>query len=367
MGAQLRRVERGAGHARGDRHSRSSTKRERPRRGWRSPPEHGWCPTSCALRWRAPSLPDVAMGTVCRATSACRLVVLCALTLVVNTALHPLVLAAFLFALTTAGTPVYPALVAATRAVIRARATGPGQRHHRGRGIGGVRRRTGTGRAAAAARPVVLRGHGDGLCADVDGIPRRRPWTRAQLTPHDRVESRAPSHQRVVCRARALCRRSARPGVTSLLAVNLLAGLEAVLLVTVADLLRDAGTAGYGTLAAASGAGAMCGVAIALVGSSRRRLPEAPAVFVVVSALSLAGLALVGNVAVAAIVVGVAGAASMLAEIFVARTSAALRRSARPWLRPSACSTRCPCWRCWPAGIAPAAIATIGARPALLY
>ena len=255
----------------------------------------------------------VAMGTVCRATCACRLGVLCALTLLVNTALHPLVLAAFLFALTTAGTPVYPALVAATRAVVphgrlaRANAITAAVESAAfvaGPALAGLLLGT-AGRRGVMVTACVLMSMAL-LVADRGPV---RSSARTTLSKPERLRTSVSSA------ARALCRRSARPGVTSLLAVNLLAGLEAVLLVTVADRLRDAGTAAYGTLAAASGAGAMCGVAIALVGSSRRRLPEAPPVFVVVSALSLAGLALVGNVAVAAIVVGVAGAACMLAEI----------------------------------------------------
>ena len=269
---------------------------------------------SCALQWRAPSLPSVAMGTVCRTTSACRLGVLCALTLLVNTALHPLVPAAFLFALTTAGTPVYPALVAATRAVVphgrlaRANAITAAVESAAfvaGPALAGLLLAT-AGRRGVMVTACVLMSMAL-LVAD-RGPVRSSP--RTTLSKPERLRTS------VSTAARALCRRSARPGVTFLLAVNLLAGLEAVLLVTVADRLRDAGTTAYGTLAAASGAGAMCGVAIALVGSSPR-LPEAPSLFVVVSALLLAGLALVGNVAVAAIVVGVAGAACMLAEISV--------------------------------------------------
>ena len=110
----------------------------------------------------------------------------------------------------------------------------------------------------------------------------------------------------------------------------------------------------------------MCGVAIALVGSSRRRLPEAPPVFVVVSALLLAGLALVGNLAVAAIVVGVAGAACMLAEI--SALGRLQRCVAAHDLAPAFGVLDSVSVLAMLAGaaIAPAAIATIGARPALL-
>ena len=228
---------------------------------------------SCALRWRAPSLPACAMGTVCRAACACRLGVLCALTLLVNTALHPLVLAAFLFALTSAGTPVYPALVAATRAVVphgrMARANAitaavESAAFVAGPALAGLLLAT-AGRRGVMVTACVLMSMAL-LVAD-RGPVRSSP--RTTVSNPERLRTSVSSA------ARALCSRSARPAVTSLLAVNLLAGLEAVLLVTVAD---DFGTRydRVWTLAAASGAGAMCGVAIALVGSSRRRLPEAP-------------------------------------------------------------------------------------------
>ena len=57
-------------------------------------------------------------GVVCRTASVVRLAVQFVLTVLVVTRPQPVLLVATLFGLTAAGTPVYPGLVAATRAVM---------------------------------------------------------------------------------------------------------------------------------------------------------------------------------------------------------------------------------------------------------
>ena len=315
-------------------------------------------PIAGALAARVP------MGAVCRATCACRLVILAALTLLVDASPHPLVLAASLFLLTTAGTPVYPSLVAATRAVVP---------HGRLTAANAITASVES--AAFVAGPALA-----GLLLTASGyrevmlvacllmsmallIAGRGPIHRPSRTS---VTGKEGLRNTVSSGARALGSHSARPAVVTLLAVNVLAGLETVALVAVAGLLPDADTAGYATLAAASGAGAVFGVALALVGQTRRHLPDSPSIFVVVAALSLAGLAVVDNLAVAAVIIGVAGTAAMLAEVsaigHLQRRLGAVALAAAFGLLDSVIVLAMLAG----AGIAPIAIETVGARPALL-
>ena len=88
--------------------------------------------------------------------------------------------------------------------------------------------------------------------------------------------------------------------------------------------------------------------------------------FVVVAALSLAALGIVGSLAVAAVVVGVAGTAAMLAEI--SAIGRLQRRLAEQTLAAAfgVLDSIVVLAMLAGAGIAPIAIATIGARPTLM-
>ena len=139
------------------------------------------------------------------------------------------------------------------------------------------------------------------------------------------------------------------------------------MLVTVADVLLGAGTAGYEVLAAASGAGAVIGRGPRSGQQHpRARLVESSPVFVVVAALSLAALGVVGSLAVAAVVVGVAGSGAMLAEI--SAIGRLQRRLAEQTLAAAfgVLDSIVVLAMVAGAGIAPIAIATIGARPTLM-
>ena len=303
-------------------------------------------------------------GVVCRTASVVRLGMLFVLTVLVVTRPQPVLLVATLFVLTAAGTPVYPGLVAATRAVM------PVERLAAANAVtAAVESAAFVTGPALAGLLLATFGHSVvmvtacGLMAVAAVLAdRRADPTTPRLTAADRHRLSVD----ISAAARLLGTRSARPAVATLLAVNALAGLEAVVLVTVADVLLDAGTAGYEVLAAASGAGAVIGVTLALGNSTRSRLPESSPVFVVVAALSLAALGAVGSLAVAAVVVGVAGTAAMLAEI--SAIGRLQRRLAEQTLAAAfgVLDSIVVLAMLAGAGIAPIAIATIGARPTLV-
>jgi hypothetical protein len=92
---------------------------------------------------------------------------------------------------------------------------------------------------------------------------------------------------------------------------RLMAGLEAVLLLTVAREILHTDSAGYGTLTAASGLGAVAGLAIAIAAGRS----GSPGRFVLTAAASMAALAFAGPLAVTALVVGAGSSAAMAAEI----------------------------------------------------
>jgi MFS family permease len=304
------------------------------------------------------------MGTLCRATCACRLVVLGALTLLVDSAPHPLLLATSLFVLTAAGTPVYPALVAATRAVI------PERRLTAANAItAAVESAAFVAGPALAGLMLAASGHRQVMltaCVLMSIallIADRDPLRSSPDSADSPTERCGNSLTRGV---RAVADRSARPAVITLLAVNTLAGLEAVALVSVADLFPDAGRAGYEILTAASGVGAVCAVALAVAGATGRDGPGTPPVPVGVLALALAALSAAPELAVGAVIVGIAGAAAMFAEISaVGRLQRQLPSDA---LAPAfgLLDSLLVAGMLAGAGTAPLAITTIGARPALL-
>jgi hypothetical protein len=149
----------------------------------------------------------------------------------------------------------------------------------------------------------------------------RAPVAAARLATRPRVPSTV-----ITDGLNALIERSARAAVGSLVATNLLAGLEAVLFATAARQTLHTGPAGYGMLNAASGLGAVGGLVLATVGYPRHRSPSTAALLGVAGA-AVAALALVGSVAVAAIVTASGASAAMAAEV---RATRHLQHAVRP-------------------------------------